>query len=385
MALKIASRDNIDRVKFEMWPAVLDSSFTKFNNRIEPYVFSTENEILCWLENKSQVKTDRIQQNPNTTQFKNGDPNKIYSVYLCQHENKNHENNDNMRDLFLYSVRIKKNHEANSTYYNGKGDRVNSSFKKIENKIEFNNIDNGIEYSSDMRLINGEFFEGIYPLDEDEKDIYHMKYIDYVRNIHKNDKNQIDEIVMAFAHDQYALKWIDKFSKKLEQVEDYLDFFARGGDIYINLGIDENHEAMMRYIFKTLRDNRMDTEEDDQLQLNIRNMVIDPILSNPEIFQIRYNKTLLTWHRNYAHIIKKTGLMPSKQFADVIMNFSLDQFFKQVHTKENLTKMIDNIEKIYGVKYQNNNTELKVIGKSKTNQPKFHKIVGSFNPKKNDN
>ncbi|VBB18596.1 hypothetical protein YASMINEVIRUS_1059 [Yasminevirus sp. GU-2018] len=381
MSYRLASRENIDSDKFDLWPAVLDRSFTKFNNRIEPFVFNTEDEILRWLDSRCKAKIS--ERTTNVQEFRNGDPNRLYSVYRCEHNgNTNHSNSeDGLFDKFLYSLRVKKPAEAFMTYSNDKGERVKSSFKKLDSKIEFSNVDEEIDYSSDVRLINGEFYEGIYPIDEDEKDRTHLRYLDFVKTVHDSDPNgEKEEFSIVFANSGYAVRWLDKFTKKLEVVQRYLEFFAKGGDAYVSIEKDDEHDTMIRYIFKTLSDNRLDTPEDDLMQLNVRNMVIDPYLCNNEIYQIRYQRTLLSWHKNYVHIIKKLGLMPSKQFADTIMNFSLMDFFKQIHSRENLEAIIKNIEMVYGVQAKKVEPDgnIRVIGRFRSDAPKFHKVVKTF-------
>src|ERR1700692_4400300 len=113
---RLASRDNINSDTFDMWPAVQDKNFTKYNNKIEPHIFNTEDSILNWLDSKCRTNiADRTMTNVH--EFRNGNPNKIYSVYLCNHTNNEHPNGyNNMHDKFLYSVRVKKSTEAFMTY-----------------------------------------------------------------------------------------------------------------------------------------------------------------------------------------------------------------------------------------------------------------------------
>lgn len=380
MIYRLASRDNINSDKFDVWPAVLSDSFNKFNNKIEQAVFNSEDEILCWLDSRSRTKYSTRQTN--VQEFRNGDPNKIYSVYQCDHIDISHQNDNSiMCDKFLYSLRIKKPSEAFLTYQ-ANNERIKSFFKKIETRMDFTNEDKDIYYSSDALTINNEYYEGVYPLDEDPKDRLQNKYIEFVNSIYGSDPENTDdkEFSIVFATNTYSLSWLERFTKKLEYVEKYLEFFARGGDIYVNIEKDPDHDSMIKYIFKILMDNRLDTA-DDQIQTNVRNMVIDPYLCGNEIFQVRHNRTLLTWHKNYIHIIKKLGLMPSKQFADLIMHFNLMDFFKQIHSKENLEAIIKNVEHIYGIVHKKGETDadIKFIGRTSNEGPKFHKVVKSFN------
>jgi hypothetical protein len=387
MIYKLASRDNIDHERFESWPAVLNINFTKFNNTVEEPIFHTEDEALNWLESRSRTKS--ATRSVNVQEFRNGDPNKIYSLYVCDHNDQNHlrvnclENID-YNDRFLYSLRFRRAHETYTMFTNEKGSRVKSSFKKIDN-----GIDNAIlfqftpDYSSDVRLIKQEYIEGIYPIENDEKDKIHAHYVKFVKDIHEKDTDEgkKQEYSVVFANSGFAARWLHQFIKKLEQVEKYLELFAKGGSIYVNIGKDSDHNDLMRYMFKLLTDNRLDTPEDDSMQSKIRNMMIDPYLVTNEIYQVRYNKTLISWHKNYVHMIKKLNLIPSKQFSDLIMNFSLMDFFKQFHSKDNIESMISNIKEIYGIN-DGRNTASEVISfirKKSRDKPKFFKVVKKFN------
>jgi hypothetical protein len=371
MIYKLASRDNIDSERFESWPAVLNNSFKKFNNMIEEPLFNSEDDILNWLESKCRTKsTNRY---TNIQEFKNGDPNKLYSVYLCKHENPYH--NNETCDIFLYSLRIKKPSEAFMTFTNERGKRINSSFKKIDIQMPATEI---FEFSSDIREIRKEYFEGIYPIDinyDDPKDVQYMEYVKKMHN-YDNDENKNKEYIMTIDD---KTKWIDYFLHKLNHIEKYLRFFAEGGDIYININPSDVHNSLIDEIFKLLDDNAKNTIEDISMQLKIKNLIVDPLLSEGEIFQVRHNKSLVTWHANYSHIIRKFKIIPSKQFVEMILNFNLSDFFKQVQSDDNLLSMINNIKEIYkinDVKQFVPKNDFKLLGK---NPPKFQKIIKTFN------
>lgn len=390
MIYKLASRDNIDHERFEAWPAVLNSNFKKFNNAVEDPTFHTEDEIFNWLETRCRTKSNN--RATNIQEFRNGDPNKIYSIYVCEHSDHDHprlNNTENvdMNDRFLYSLRIRRAHEAYTMFNNEKGKRIKSSFKKIDNGIDYYTLLKfNADYSSDARLIRREYLEGIYPIEGDSNDIIHERYMKFIKDVHEKDaeENKEKEYSVVFANSVTAAKWINQFLKKLDQVEKFLDFFAKGGNNYVNIERDPEHNDLLRYMFKILSDNRLATTEDDQMQMNIRNMIIDPYLSNQEIYQIRYNKTLISWHRNYIHIIKKLGIIPSKQFSQLIMNFSLMDFFKQIHPKENIESMIQNIKEIYGIKgaqsgYGTEPDAVTYVRKKGTKErPPFFKVIKSF-------
>lgn len=380
MIYKLASRDNIDSERFDSWPAVLNKTFTKFNNTVEEITFCSEDDVLNWLESKCRTKIST--RYTNVQEFRNGDPNKLYSIYLCNHDNPHHGTES--CDMFVYSLRIRKTHEAYMTFVNEKGTRVKSSFKKIDNKVDYSAFTEDIEYSSAPRIINKEYYEGVYPLDKIETDNIHMRYLEFVKSVHDLDtpENKAKNYDVVFVDSSQSARWLDKFLKKLEHVERFLEFFARGGNNQVNIDKDLDHDDMLKFIFKLLADNRIDTAEDQELQLNIRNMIIDPYLCSAEIFQVRFNKTLMTWHRSYAYVIKKNGFVPSKIFSDMIMNFDLSDFYRQIHTRENLSAMIKNIDEIYGISAKNVGQQITFVkGRSVREQdkPKFFKIAKTFN------
>lgn len=379
MIYKLASRDNIDSERFDSWPAVLNTTFTRFNNTVEEHTFCSEDDVLNWLESKCRTKIPN--RHTNVQEFRNGDPNKLYSIYACNHDNPHH--GPEQCDVFVYSLRIRKMHEAYMTFVNEKGARVKSSFKKIENKVDFSVSAEEIEHSSAPRMINKEYYEGVFPLDKDEKDNIQTRYLEFAKSVHELDtpENKAKNYDVVFVDSSQGTRWLDKFMKKLEHVERFLEFFAKGGNNQVNIDKDPDHDDMLKFIFKLLADNRLDTSEDQDLQLNIRNMMIDPYLCSSEIFQVRYNKTLLTWHRNYAYVVRKFGIVPSKIFSDMIMNFNLSDFYRQIHSRENLSAMIKNIDEIYGISQRNVGQKITFVkGRSIKDQdkPKFFKIVKAF-------
>lgn len=384
MIYKLASRDNIYSEKFESWPAVLNLAFTKFNNTVATHIFSSEDDVLNWLESKCRTKSSN--RYTNVQEFRNGDPNKLYSMYACDHDNPNH--GPELQDRFMYSLRIRRSHEAYMTFTNEKGSRVKSSFKKIDKKVEYglSAVDgNDIDHSSEPRIVNGSYFEGIFPLDDDDSDILHKRYMEYVKNIHDADteENKAKDYAVVYVEKSHGQRWLDTFVKKLDHVEKYLEFFAAGGNSYVNIEKDPDHDEMLSYIFKLLDDHRQDTPEDDLLQTRVRNMMIDPFLSSSEIFQVRYDRTLMTWHRNYIYMIKKLNIVPSKCFSDMILNFSLMDFYKQIHNKTNLENMIKNLEGIYGINCMPTQQPITYVkGRSAfpndRSKSKFHKVIRSF-------
>lgn len=377
MVYKLASRDNADNEVLEIWPAVLSNTFKKYNNRIEKPVFHTEDDILNWLESRTRSKFKN--RHTNIQEFRNGDPNKLYSVYKCNHDNPNH--NSNSQDIYLYSLRYKKTYEAASTFLTESNKRINSSFKKINILLP---VTETVEYSSEPRLIDNSYFEGIFPLDIDVSNSYNSNFMDYVMDINQLDLNNHKteyndkEYSIVYANKENGTLWLENFINKLLLVEKYLFFFANGGNVNTKLDKDLEHEHMSRYIIQIMNENN-NNEESRKLHKKIRNLIADPYLCNEQVYQIRYNKTFMTWHRNYSKIIQEYKVIPSKTFSDMILNFNLEDFFSQIQTKENLATLIKNLETIYQIGRPNNN-ELKVIGqKVFQREPKFLKVVRSFN------
>lgn len=374
MIYKLASRDNVDTNTFEAWPAVLDNSFTKFNNEIEKTTFHSEDDILNWLESRSRTKS--FSRHTNIQDFRNGDPNKLYSVYCCEHDNPDHDSD--VHDTYLYSLRFKRPHEASSTFLNERGQRIQSSFKRINNKLQINEVVD--EFSSDPRYIKNEFYEGIYPLEIDENDPVSNKYMKFVMDVHEldTDENKEKGFTIITADTNHGSAWLEQFLLKLECVEKYLYFFANGGNIYTKLEKDEEHEAMSNYILKILDDHKQDAEESHDVHTRVKNLVVDPYLCNQEVFQIRYNKTFISWYRSYSQIMRAYNLVPSRAFADIILNFTLADFYSQIQSKQNLSMLIKNLESLYNITNKPVERKVRYMKKRVAPKPRFQRVVRSF-------
>lgn len=381
MIFKLASRDNINSEIFESWPAVLNKTFSLYNNHVEELTFCSEDEVLNWLESKSRTKS--ASRNTNMQEFRNGDPNKLYSLYCCEHSNPYHDQNDGNEDFFMYSLRIKKPHEAYMTFMNEKSTRIKSSFKKIDIQIV---IKEQVEHSSDMREIKREFYEGIYPLEIDPVDHISTQYMDFVNKINDKDTDENKEKDYSIVTlPSGGSKWLDNFVRKLSHLEKYLDFFARGGNTFVNISRDDEQIILKQYILKLLADNQTDNPDDEELQTKVKLLISDPVLCSNEIYQIRHGRALISWHKNYKYVIEKYNLIPSAQFSKIILNFNFSDFFKQAQTKENLRVMAKNIEEIYGIKKKHNEKNMympnNMIIRNKVNQSKFHTTIKSFGKK----
>ncbi len=376
MVYKLTSRDNIDSDKFETWPAELSLSVDICNNKIIPHIYHSIDDILNWLECKSRgaILNNKI----NVQEFKNGDPNKMYSVYECNHEENSHGNE--LKDKYLFSFRQKKPHEAFSTFMNEKGERVKSSFKKIN--INNETIDDVENYSSSVREIQHCHYEGILPYDIDENNPIEKGYMLFVTSVNNMDKEENKEknYSIIYSDARHITSWLDCFIEKLDKVEKFLDFFARGGNMYFHLKRDPHNDGIINQINYMIAECD-DKGLDEETISTINNIMKDPLISTSDIYQIRYGKSFLTWHRNYIHMLKQYKIIPSKEFADVINNFNLSDFFKQIQTKENLMKILNNLMEFLDVTPKNNIDNYRLIGKTVTPKPKFHKVTKSFNSK----
>ena len=372
MPYKLASRDNLNSDILDSWPAVLDESFTKFGNKIESQCFYSEDQIFNWLEAKCTTKNKH--RLTNMQKFRNGSPNKLYSVYFCPHDNPHHGAEFN--DVHLYDLRSKKLHEAHSTYQTSNGDKLASSFKRMNKKIVSKEK---VEYSSSVRLIADQYYEGIYPLDVNQDAQDETQFMDFVTKIHNSDidENLEKDYSIVVADNSYVSKWLEIFIKKLRLVEKYLQFFAAGGRGDVVIESSELHDSKIQYIMRLLSEHREGTVEDAIDHNKIINLVIDPHLYDGQVFQIRYKDTLLTWHKNYSTILEKYQMIPSEEFSELILNFSLADFFKQRQKDESLDQIIKNMEEYYGVNRSIMNTRF--VGRSgRIRQPRYHKITKSF-------
>ena len=374
MKYKLVCRDNIDTNNIEVWPPVLDNTFNKFNNSIIDNLFNSEDIILNWLESKSRSKS--FSRQTNIQEFRNGDPNKLYAVYQCCHDNPHH--GTEITDKYLYCLRFKKPSEAPDTFTNERGERLQSSFKKVYIALDIKETINS--YSSEPREIKNAYYEGIYPLDVSGNDISKV-YMSYVMSVHNTD-TEIDNntgFKIVTADTSHSSSWLHNFTEKLALVEKYLLFFSEGGSSITNLTKDNEHMNLASYILQILEEHKQDGIESHDVHNKLKNVVNDPILCNNEIYQIRYNKTYISWHRNYIDIIKMYKLIPSKTFSDIILNFTFADFYRQTQSKINLMRLINNLEQLYNIKHEPNKRYIRYMGKNKQTLPKFNSVIRTFN------
>jgi hypothetical protein len=367
---------NIDPECFEIWPATLDNSFTMFDNMVVDAEFNSIESVLNWLENN--IDRNMTSRMTNKQNFKNGDPNKVYSIY------KKTVNNE--KYIFVFSLRYKKQNEISMNYiFNGA--KRKTSFIKSETHIDYVLLQssNDIEYSSDILIISGELVEGIYP-EIDSNSNSNFDYNNYVQEMYDKYENinpNVNKIfTLTYAKSLSANKFLDEFLKKLNIVELFLKYFSKGGGKYVNILPDKYHFDLLDQIKTILEENKnidMDTKMNVDIQQQVSNFIFDPLLYHDEMYQIRVGKTILTWHSDYSDIIKETRLIPSKQFVNVIINFGFADFFKQFHSNSVVEKMLKNIKTYYGYPIDRNSSNLIETNKMSNNVVKINK---SFNKKK---
>jgi hypothetical protein len=321
---RIAARDTIN---CDIIPAILNTEFTHFGNVVIPHIFNTLDDIKEWLFNysKSNIQNSIILENKH-----HRGANMIYSVYLCNHDDRTHNNDDNI-DKFICNIKINKNNSI--------------SFIECKNNIVFSSQkDTNIKYSNAPRYINYELHEGIFPVDniDTNVDIYNK----YIKTIHQSDinKDNFKNISLIFVNISKRT-WLDTFIKKLDFVEQQLIMISKN-----NHYIKKNKDTIIaiNYIVDLINNSLGVSDTEKQ---NIKTILIDPIFYNEIIYQCRYNNTFMTWHKYYKYILQTYNIMPSEQFADFILNFNLIDLCKQFYTKEQLDTIITAIHKEYNIPY----------------------------------
>ena len=183
MHYRLVSRDNVESDILESWPPVLNPSFTLYNNKIIDIIFPNEIQIFNWLGSRSRSKTAKM---TNTQSPRNGDPNKLYAVYLCM-EPGDPSYDSSVPPSYMYSVKMIRPGEAQPVIITKTNERIKTSFKKFNiRKVDlFDRMDlsdpsaiggddsrqltpeGEVVHSSDIRHVNFKFFEGIYPISKE--------------------------------------------------------------------------------------------------------------------------------------------------------------------------------------------------------------------------
>ena len=178
MYYKLVSRDNVESDILDAWPPILDPNFTLYNNSIVDITFPTEAQIFTWLESVSRLRISNKQTNSQSS--RNGDPNKIYAVYLLKPVNATQIGPTRAADtlpvtvpVYMYSVKMIRPGDPQLIIVSDTGERIKSSFKKynvqkycLTDRLN-PNVENAILHSSEFRKVNQKYFEGIYPIGQE--------------------------------------------------------------------------------------------------------------------------------------------------------------------------------------------------------------------------
>lgn len=182
MYYKLVSRDNVESDILDAWPPILDPNFTLYNNSIIDITFPTEAQIFTWLESVSRLRVSNKQTNSQSS--RNGDPNKIYAVYLLKPVPATQVGSNRAADtlpvtlpvtapVYMYSVKMIRPGDPQLIIVSDTGERIKSSFKKynvqkycLTDRLN-PNVENAILHSSEFRKVNQKYFEGIYPIGQE--------------------------------------------------------------------------------------------------------------------------------------------------------------------------------------------------------------------------
>ena len=89
------------------------------------------------------------------------------------------------------------------------------------------------------------------------------------------------------------------------------------------------------------------------------------------------------WNGLIAGVIMMFAISCIQQFADMILNFNLMDFYKQNHNRDNLLAMIKNLEEIYGIDNTRNVEQTITFIKNRALKDdfkeRFHTVVRAFN------
>lgn len=317
----------------DITPAVLDKNFTQYGNTIIPYIFNNIEDIKKWLSSASIIKTNNSMTMNN--KYYKGDPNVIYSVYLCDHDDKTHNNDNSMCDKFMCNLKM--------IIQNDKIICI-----QLNNIIPFYANHENMRFSASARNINGVINEGIIPVNNDDK--ITKIYNKYATNIHNMDinKNIFNNISIIYVNNNVVKRWVELFIKKMEYVENHFISITKNSNTFIK--IDKSYTDIIDYIFELINKNM---NNNDGEKNKIRAMINNPIFYDNvnNIYHCRYKDTFITWHKYYKYVLQTCNIMPSRDFSDFIINFDLTYLHNQIHSKEKLIKLIHNIYKIYNIPY----------------------------------
>lgn len=391
----VVSRDNVRSNVLEKFPPIMDENFKEFNNEILSSKFHNETEIMLWLENSN--KRDSIQDNSrynksirrnilpyeevmslknlrldkldrsNNNRSKNINTHidKIYGVYSFDKETK--------KVKYLYSLRKKLPHESH-TIIRENNKKIFGTYKRVcENTLGEFMLDS-FEYSSDPIKISGQQYEGIYPLNleikHNNKDII-SEFIDFVKDIYKNENTKIDSRDISIIDDTESRKLQLSLISKLKAIEKLLIDITSRNDTLFEPKNNTQRNDLISYTIHLLRKHN----DDIKLSDDILSLIMDPVLFNGEIFQIRFENELITWHKNYSDILLKYSIMPSKYFTKLILDFDISDLTKLFQSYDNILKIAMNLEKYFDLNVENEN-QRKIVTIPRR---KFKKLQAKFN------
>ena len=72
------------------------------------------------------------------------------------------------------------------------------------------------------------------------------------------------------------------------------------------------------------------------------------------------------------------NLLASRAFADIILNFTLADFYSQIQSKQNLRMLIKNLESLYDITNKPEERKVRYMKKRVVPKPRFQRVVRSF-------
>jgi hypothetical protein len=391
----VASRDNIRSNVLECFPPILKDDYNDFNNKILSSKFSNENEIILWLENTDKIDSiksnNKYNKNIRRNVLSRDDIQSLNQIRLLDEKSSNKSNKRNKKinyvdKLFgiysydkesskieyMYSLRKKYGNES-YTIMNENGKKKFSLFKRVhDNKLTNFNMDD-FEYSSDTIVISGQLYEGIYPLNLEigKNNNLVREYIDFVMDIHKNNKNSNDSPRDIYIVDDLKARKLHlSLISKLKMIEKLLiDNISRKDSIFEPSNNSKRND-LIKYTINLLKNRKSDTNLIDR----ILPLIVDPILFNDEIFQIRFENNLITWHKNYSDILIKYSIMPSKKFTKLILDFDISDLKKMYQSYDNIMKITINLEEYLNLDIKKNSERKPIVNKKR----KFKKLQATF-------
>jgi hypothetical protein len=380
-------RDNIERNILQDWEPVPIKGV--FNGDVYNNDFPSEEQVFNWLGSRTRINTGIKTRK----QIKmNADPDKLYGIYSYIH---NGNYSDPSNDLvYHYTVRLLRPSEQKKKLLDSNNKVINAPFIKVHvntynlrerlvNTVPnipgesnpVNSIINtgSLDHSPSMRVISGEYYEGIYPisyelgLDEDDTTDnasykLYEDYMSYVNAIHELDDIYEEgmEYDIAFLGD--SDRWIDEFYNKLVLIEQYLVLIQNGGQGNFNLeGRTSNNrnilkkaspytvhrQSLIDKIKTIIKRNTSTFIESTMDSSKLINLISDPFLYDGNLYQVRFRNSTMTWHKGYSQIIRVLRLVPSKEFCEFVVTFNINSFFEQYQTIDRLEKIYSELINIY--------------------------------------